>query len=137
MDLLSSQFLVDKWLKYMGWMLHDKAATVRLATLQQLHKLYLQREKFPMLKNVTTRFKTRLTDMVFDVDDRVVVETLHILIRLLSYDIKTTSSDVETLSIYQMINHANGKIAKVHNNSIYFHTYIHAYIHLYIHAYIN
>ena len=55
----SVKFLADNYLKYVGWMLYDKAGEVRLACLKVLESLYSSNDHAPHLELFTARFKVR------------------------------------------------------------------------------
>merc|ERR1740130_1558826 len=74
-------FLHDTYLKYVGWMLHDRrSATVRLMAVQQLHAVYkVCLSDLDPLRNFTERFETRIVEMCHDVDTKVTAEALRLV----------------------------------------------------------
>uniref|UniRef100_A0A3Q3A5G9 Cohesin subunit SA n=1 Tax=Kryptolebias marmoratus TaxID=37003 RepID=A0A3Q3A5G9_KRYMA len=79
MKLYSSAFLNDSYLKYTGWMMHDKAPDVRLKCVLGLQGLYGDPVLLPKLDLFTSRFKDRLIAMTLDKDNEVAVQTMKLL----------------------------------------------------------
>ena len=86
-------FLVDKYLKYFGWMVSDKDASVRVASLQGLHAPFLAVQQRPKsrqnpidlqqsMKNVITKFLPKLADCVLDVNPVVQEHAMALLLTL-------------------------------------------------------
>lgn len=85
-------FLVDKYLKYFGWMVSDKDASVRVASLQGLHAPFLavqqgrKSRKNPIdlqqMVNVITKFLPKLADCVLDVNSVVQEHAMALLLAL-------------------------------------------------------
>ncbi|XP_037832141.1 cohesin subunit SA-1 [Kryptolebias marmoratus] len=80
MKLYSSAFLNDSYLKYTGWMMHDKAPDVRLKCVLGLQGLYGDPVLLPKLDLFTSRFKDRLIAMTLDKDNEVAVQTMKLLL---------------------------------------------------------
>ncbi|XP_068428876.1 cohesin subunit SA-2 isoform X2 [Clinocottus analis] len=80
MKLYSSAFLNDSYLKYMGWMMHDKVPDVRLKCVLGLQGLYGDPPLLPKLDLFTTRFKARMISMTLDKDGEVAVQTMKLLL---------------------------------------------------------
>ncbi|XP_068592758.1 cohesin subunit SA-2 [Cebidichthys violaceus] len=80
MKLYSSAFLNDSYLKYMGWMMHDKVPDVRLKCVFGLQALYGDPPLLPKLDLFTTRFKARMISMTLDKDSEVAVQTMKLLL---------------------------------------------------------
>ncbi|XP_060710505.1 cohesin subunit SA-1-like [Hemiscyllium ocellatum] len=83
MKRYSDSFLNDSYLKYVGWMLHDKQREVRLRCLKSLQNLYESKEITQKLDLFTNRFKDRMVSMVLDVDYDVAVEAVRLLTLIL------------------------------------------------------
>uniref|UniRef100_A0A8C9X0E7 Cohesin subunit SA n=1 Tax=Sander lucioperca TaxID=283035 RepID=A0A8C9X0E7_SANLU len=79
MKLYSSAFLTDSYLKYMGWMMHDKMPDVRLKCVLGLQGLYGDPPLLPKLDLFTSRFKDRMMSMTLDKDNEVAVQTMKLL----------------------------------------------------------
>ncbi|XP_053099788.1 cohesin subunit SA-3 isoform X2 [Hemicordylus capensis] len=75
----SASFLTDGYLKYIGWMLHDKQGEVRLKCLLALQGLYRSREMAAHMGLFTSRFKERMVSMVLDKEPQVAVEAVKLL----------------------------------------------------------
>ncbi|KAA8587909.1 hypothetical protein FQN60_001103 [Etheostoma spectabile] len=80
MKLYSSAFLTDSYLKYMGWMMHDKMPDVRLKCVLGLQGLYGDPPLLPKLDLFTNRFKDRMISMTLDKDNEVAVQTMKLLL---------------------------------------------------------
>ncbi|XP_037542617.1 cohesin subunit SA-2 [Nematolebias whitei] len=80
MKLYSSAFLNDTYLKYMGWMMHDKIPDVRLKCVLGLQGLYSNPALLPKLNLFTSCFKDRLVSMTLDKDNEVAVQTMKLLL---------------------------------------------------------
>ncbi|XP_037645354.1 cohesin subunit SA-2 isoform X1 [Sebastes umbrosus] len=80
MKLYSSAFLNDSYLKYMGWMMHDKIPDVRLKCVLGLQGLYGDPPLLPKLDLFTSRFKDRMISMTLDKDNEVAVQTMKLLL---------------------------------------------------------
>uniref|UniRef100_A0A8C4EQF9 Cohesin subunit SA n=1 Tax=Dicentrarchus labrax TaxID=13489 RepID=A0A8C4EQF9_DICLA len=80
MKLYSSAFLNDSYLKYMGWMMHDKIPDVRLKCVLGLQGLYGDPVLLPKLDLFTSRFKERMISMTLDKDNEVAVQSMKLLV---------------------------------------------------------
>ncbi|XP_063743447.1 cohesin subunit SA-2 isoform X2 [Eleginops maclovinus] len=98
MKLYSSAFLNDSYLKYMGWMMHDKIPDVRLKCVLGLKGLYVDPQLLPKLDLFTSRFKDRLISMTLDKDNEVAVQTMKLLLL-----ISRTSDDALSPDEYQLL----------------------------------
>ncbi|KAJ7094006.1 hypothetical protein B0H15DRAFT_799033 [Mycena belliarum] len=75
-----AHFLDATYLRYIGWVLSDGAAAVRLAALRALAGVYAQTEYAPQVHHFTERFKGRILEMAArDVDPAVRVAVLGVL----------------------------------------------------------
>lgn len=84
-------FLMDKYLKYFGWMMSDKAASVRIASLDGLHAPFLaqkesskSRKKIDVrqMENVVTKFLPKIADCVIDSNLLVQEKAMAVLLAL-------------------------------------------------------
>ncbi|KAM4609083.1 cohesin subunit SA-2 [Polymixia lowei] len=82
MKLYSSAFLSDSYLKYIGWMMHDKVPDVRLKCVLGLQSLYGDPLLLPKLDLFTNRFKDRMISMTLDKDNEVAVQTMKLLVTI-------------------------------------------------------
>ncbi|XP_029314249.1 cohesin subunit SA-2 isoform X2 [Cottoperca gobio] len=98
MKLYSSAFLNDSYLKYMGWMMHDKIPDVRLKCVLGLQGLYVDPPLLPKLDLFTSRFKDRMISMTLDKDNEVAVQTMKLLLL-----ISKTSDDVLSPEDYKQL----------------------------------
>uniref|UniRef100_A0AAQ5ZUF2 Cohesin subunit SA n=1 Tax=Amphiprion ocellaris TaxID=80972 RepID=A0AAQ5ZUF2_AMPOC len=98
MKLYSSAFLNDSYLKYMGWMMHDKLPDVRLKCVLGLQGLYGDPLLLPKLDLFTSRFKERIISMTLDKDNEVAVQTMKLLLL-----ISKTSDEVLTPEDYKQL----------------------------------
>ncbi|XP_027146652.1 cohesin subunit SA-2 isoform X2 [Larimichthys crocea] len=98
MKLYSSAFLNDSYLKYVGWMMHDKIPDVRLKCVLGLQGLYGEPLLLPKLDLFTSRFKDRIISMTLDKDNEVAVQTMKLLLL-----ISRTSDDVLSPEDYKQL----------------------------------
>ncbi|XP_054470907.1 cohesin subunit SA-2 isoform X2 [Anoplopoma fimbria] len=98
MKLYSSAFLNDSYLKYMGWMMHDKIPDVRLKCVLGLQGLYGDPPLLPKLDLFTSRFKDRMISMTLDKDNEVAVQTMKLLLL-----ISKTSDDAFSPEDYKQL----------------------------------
>lgn len=98
MKLYSSAFLNDSYLKYIGWMMHDKIPDVRLKCVLGLQDLYGDPLLLPKLDLFTSRFKDRMISMTLDKDNEVAVQTMKLLLL-----ISKTSDDVLSPEDYKQL----------------------------------
>ncbi|KAM9709739.1 cohesin subunit SA-2 isoform 2-T2 [Menidia menidia] len=98
MKLYSSVFLNDSYLKYMGWMLNDKVADVRLKCVLGLQGLYADPLLLPKLDLFTSRFKNRMISMTLDKDNEVALQAMKLLVF-----ISKQSDDVLTPEDYKQL----------------------------------
>ncbi|NWU90647.1 STAG2 protein, partial [Upupa epops] len=91
-------FLNDSYLKYVGWMLYDKQAEVRLKCLLELQGIYSRKELVSRMDLFTTRFKDRILSMPLDKDHEVAVQAMKLLM-LMSQNCEDVlpAEDCETL----------------------------------------
>ncbi|GAB2248509.1 hypothetical protein Droror1_Dr00008391 [Drosera rotundifolia] len=80
-----SFFLQDLYLKYLGWTLNDKNASVRKASINALQDLYELDDNVPSLGLFTERFASRMIDLADDVDISVAVSAVGLVKRLLKH----------------------------------------------------
>lgn len=71
-------FLSDFYLKYLGWSLNDKNASVRLEVLLTLKMLTSSESHLAMMDTFIVRFRPRVAEMLRDVDAEVVVEAIRL-----------------------------------------------------------
>ncbi|KAF9993458.1 hypothetical protein BGZ79_001848, partial [Entomortierella chlamydospora] len=69
MVLNPDQFIGSSYLKYLGWVLSDRAAAVRLEALKVLAKLYEMDNQPSSLRQFTTRFTDRFIQMAIGESD--------------------------------------------------------------------
>ncbi|PWA31390.1 hypothetical protein CCH79_00002520 [Gambusia affinis] len=98
MKLYGSSFLNDSYLKYMGWMMHDKVPDVRLKCVLALQGLFGDPVLLPKLDLFISRFKNRLISMVLDKDNEVAVQTMKLLVL-----ISRATDDVLTPEDYKQL----------------------------------
>lgn len=77
--------LKDEYLKYVGWMLNDKAATVRLCALQTLCNCFSVQSNIGKLKAFTNKFLPRIVQMGRDIDTHTAIQALELLIAIDKY----------------------------------------------------
>ncbi|XP_051900460.1 cohesin subunit SA-2-like isoform X2 [Pristis pectinata] len=98
----SDSFLNDSYLKYVGWMLHDKQREVRLKCLKSLRHLYESKEISQKLELFTNRFKDRMVSMVLDMDYDVAVEAVGLLTLILQ-NTEDVLSNEECECVYPLV----------------------------------
>uniref|UniRef100_A0A3Q2QIY8 Cohesin subunit SA n=1 Tax=Fundulus heteroclitus TaxID=8078 RepID=A0A3Q2QIY8_FUNHE len=98
MKLYSSEFLNDSYLKYIGWMMHDKVPDVRLKCVLALQCLFGDPVLLSKLDLFISRFKKRLLSMVLDKDNEVAVQTMKLLVL-----ISRATDDVLTAEDYKQL----------------------------------
>jgi len=64
--------------KYLGWMLFDKHADVRLAALHALGKVFEDMDAAQALESFVARFAPRVKGCLFDPEPKVIVAALHV-----------------------------------------------------------
>ena len=104
-------FMMDKYLKYFGWMMSDKAACVRVASLAalrapfQAHEASTQSRKSPIdihaMQNVISKFLPRIADCVLDVNLSVQEHAMSLALSLLGEGL---FDEVEDDNIWNQIN---------------------------------
>lgn len=73
-------FLKDQRTKYLGWMLHDSDAGVRVNAVRALDQVYRSAgANLAKLQNFTLRFKRRIVEMIQDTDANVACEVFALL----------------------------------------------------------
>lgn len=87
--LNKQSFLKDTYLKYLGWLLHDRlSANVRVTALQQLQVICkasaVQRDQ---LRHFVQRFEKRFIEMCRDVETKVCIDALRLLNQLYELDL--------------------------------------------------
>uniref|UniRef100_A0A8C3MYI6 Cohesin subunit SA n=1 Tax=Geospiza parvula TaxID=87175 RepID=A0A8C3MYI6_GEOPR len=93
-------FLNDSYLKYVGWMLYDKQAEVRLKCLLGLQGIYSRKELVSRMDLFTNRFKDRIVSMPLDKDHEVAVQAMKLLMLMNCGDV-LSAEDCEML--YQFV----------------------------------
>ncbi|XP_073778483.1 cohesin subunit SA-3 isoform X2 [Danio rerio] len=97
-----AHFLNDEHLKYVGWMLHDKQAAVRLQCVLTLQKLFEEKDFLSRLEFFTSRFKERILCMILDKDSDVAVETVKLLL-LIQTQTDDGLSASERAAVYPLV----------------------------------
>ncbi|NWQ80065.1 STAG2 protein, partial [Columbina picui] len=99
-------FLNDSYLKYIGWMLYDKQAEVRLKCVLGLQGIYSRKELVSRMDLFTSRFKDRIVSMPLDKDHEVAVQAMKLLM-LMSQNCEDVLSaeDCETLYLFVYTTH--------------------------------
>ncbi|XP_040281099.1 cohesin subunit SA-2-like isoform X1 [Bufo bufo] len=111
-------YLSDSYLKYVGWMLHDKVPDVRLRSLIALQGLYEKNDLVSKMDLFTTRFKDRIVSMTLDKDHEVSVQSMRLLVHMLrNCDDSFTTEDCETL--YQFVYASHRPLAAAAGEFLY------------------
>ena len=76
---LPEKMLDDKYLKYIGWSLNDKEATVRCAAVHALVTIYEVEGAAETLSLFTQRFQARLINMIEDSSPLVIAHTFKLM----------------------------------------------------------
>ncbi|NXE31722.1 STAG2 protein, partial [Ptilorrhoa leucosticta] len=95
-------FLNDSYLKYVGWMLYDKQAEVRLKCLLGLQGIYSRKDLVPRMDLFTNRFKDRIVSMPLDKDHEVAVQAMKLLM-LMSQNCEDVLSAEDCEMLYQFV----------------------------------
>ncbi|NXJ23134.1 STAG2 protein, partial [Dicrurus megarhynchus] len=95
-------FLNDSYLKYVGWMLYDKQAEVRLKCLLGLQGIYSRKELVSRMDLFTNRFKDRIVSMPLDKDHEVAVQAMKLLM-LMSQNCEDVLSAEDCEMLYQFV----------------------------------
>ncbi|NXP19590.1 STAG2 protein, partial [Scytalopus superciliaris] len=95
-------FLNDSYLKYVGWMLYDKQAEVRLKCLLGLQGIYSRKELVSRMDLFTSRFKDRIVSMPLDKDHEVAVQAMKLLM-LMSQNCEDVLSTEDCEMLYQFV----------------------------------
>ncbi|NXJ63481.1 STAG2 protein, partial [Rostratula benghalensis] len=95
-------FLNDSYLKYIGWMLYDKQAEVRLKCLLGLQGIYSRKELVSRMDLFTSRFKDRIVSMPLDKDHEVAVQAMKLLM-LMSQNCEDVLSAEDCETLHQFV----------------------------------
>ncbi|KAK7019893.1 SCD domain-containing protein [Favolaschia claudopus] len=96
-----AHFLEAAYLRYLGWVLSDPAAPVRLAAVKALDSVYSQSTYAARTLQFTERFKTRLLEMATkDVDAAVRVSTLGVLELLAATALEEDERETVALCVF-------------------------------------
>ncbi|KAM4038590.1 cohesin subunit SA-3 [Anomaloglossus baeobatrachus] len=109
-------FLNDSYLKYLGWMLHDKQGHVRLQSLRSLHELYVVPQWAGKLELFTSRFKGRMVAMALDKEPQVSAEAIRLL-GLININMENILSKEDCESIHPVVYATNRAMAAAAGNS--------------------
>ncbi|XP_016141935.1 cohesin subunit SA-1-like [Sinocyclocheilus grahami] len=101
MKLYSSVFLNDSYLKYVGWMMHDKQPDVRLKCVLGLQGLY-QDQSCSKMDLFTIRFKERIISMTLDKDHEVAIQAMRLLM-VISQSCEDVLSPDEHKNFFQFV----------------------------------
>lgn len=85
-------FLDDVHNKYIGWLLSDKDAGVRKASLDVLRAMMRKEDFFPSLELFLQRFSDRIVEMSRDKDDTVAIAAIQLLSCLVPYNMIAAES---------------------------------------------
>ncbi|NXP54411.1 STAG2 protein, partial [Heliornis fulica] len=95
-------YLNDSNLKYIGWMLYDKQAEVRLKCLLGLQGIYGRKELASRMDLFTSRFKDRIVSMPLDKDHEVAVQAMKLLM-LMSQNCEDVLSAEDCETLYRFV----------------------------------
>ncbi|CAI5747200.1 unnamed protein product [Peronospora destructor] len=98
---LPDRFLKDNFLKYLGWLLSDKAALVRHEVVEILCELYENDAFTERLELFNSRFLPRYLELCSDEDDAVVRDSIHLLITVDKHSL--ISSDIEICPVEKLV----------------------------------
>ncbi|KAL2081341.1 hypothetical protein ACEWY4_023194 [Coilia grayii] len=118
MRLYSSMFLNDSYLKYIGWMLHDKQQDVRLKCVLGLQGLYQEEELSLKMDLFTIRFKERMISMLLDKDHEVAVQSMKLLMCVAKYCDDVFSQD-DFKHMFQFVYSSNRPVAAAAGEMLY------------------
>nr|XP_036869398.1 cohesin subunit SA-2-like isoform X1 [Manis javanica] len=100
--LYPDMFLDNNYLKYIGWMLYDKDASVRLKCITALKALYEKRESAMKLGLFFHRFKKRILSMTQDRQPEITSECMQLL-GLISEHYEGVFSNKEYIFLFQFV----------------------------------
>ncbi|XP_053057960.1 cohesin subunit SA-1-like isoform X4 [Acinonyx jubatus] len=95
-------FLDNNYLKYIGWMLYDKDASVRMKCILALKALYEKRESAMKLGLFFHKFKKRILSMTQDRQPEITSECMQLL-RLISEHYVGVFSSMEYVFLFQFV----------------------------------
>ncbi|XP_047572559.1 cohesin subunit SA-2-like isoform X1 [Lutra lutra] len=95
-------FLDNNYLKYIGWMLYDKDASVRMKCILALKALYEKRESAMKLGLFFYKFKKRILSMTQDRQPEITSECMQLL-RLISEHYVGVFSTMEYVFLFQFV----------------------------------
>lgn len=101
MKLYSSVFLNDSYLKYVGWMMHDKQPDVRLKCVLGLQGLY-QDQCSSKMDLFTVRFKERMISLTLDKDHEVAIQAVRLLM-VISQSCEDVLSPDDHKNVFQFV----------------------------------
>ncbi|GJQ08320.1 hypothetical protein GpartN1_g111.t1 [Galdieria partita] len=76
---LPRSFLDDRFLKYIGWMLNDKASEVRMSSVHVIGNLLRIQENWPRMQLFLRRFRSRIFEMTQDKDAQVARNAVQVI----------------------------------------------------------
>ncbi|KAJ8407316.1 hypothetical protein AAFF_G00278900 [Aldrovandia affinis] len=118
MRLYSPVFLNDSYLKYLGWMLHDKQPDVRLKCVLGLQGLYGDALLNSKLDLFTNRFKERMVSMTLDKDHEVAVQAMRLLM-VISQSCDDVLSSEDCKHMYQFVYSSHRPLAATAGEFLY------------------
>ncbi|KAG5852757.1 hypothetical protein ANANG_G00065950 [Anguilla anguilla] len=118
MRLYSPVFLNDSYLKYLGWMLHDKQPDVRLKCVLGLQGLYGDTLLNSKLDLFTSRFKERMVSMTLDKDHEVAVQAMRLLM-VISQSCEDVLSTEDCKHMYQFVYSSHRPLAATAGEFLY------------------
>ncbi|CAL8370554.1 unnamed protein product [Arctogadus glacialis] len=118
MKLYSTAFLTDSYLKYIGWMMHDKIPEVRLKCVLGLQGLYGDPLLLTKLDLFTSRFKDRLISMTLDRDNEVALQAMKLLI-LISKSCEEVLEEGDYQQLYRFVFSSQRPLAALAGELLY------------------
>ncbi|MEN2499458.1 MAG: Cohesin subunit SA-2 [Marteilia pararefringens] len=110
MKIYPQEIILDKNLKYIGWLLYDKQFNVRIQCLSVLIDQSVSLQSLNMIENFLKRFKDRLLQMTYDINNDVSLQAIKLfdkICKLKTY--KTSEEDFKIICRNLRVN--NRKIA--------------------------
>jgi len=131
----SDLFLSDKYLKYFGWMMSDKAEIVRVMALQAINRPFEivkaaelngngngkeSKIDLSVLENVLSKFLSRITDCVIDVHASVQECAMTLMLSMLRVGLLDDVDDDEMWDKVNILAFEEKTTAQVRRDALYF-----------------
>mmetsp|Transcript_22652 Transcript_22652/g.89615 ORF Transcript_22652/g.89615 Transcript_22652/m.89615 type:complete len:1215 (-) Transcript_22652:245-3889(-) len=105
----SSVFVSDHYLKYLGWLLHDRDSECRLQAAKALELLLCRTDLVEPISRFVEYHKKRVCSLIYDKDESIIVEGIRISGHLVNHELLEDEQE-HLENIYELVADASSHV---------------------------